>query len=122
MDEQTIRSIHSSVLLQETVRFLDPQPGELYVDATLGMGGHAEALLSAADCTVLGIDQDAEAIELAKARLHRFEGRFFAVQGNFIDIATSVGELGKGSPAGVVADLGVSSLQFDTAERGFSFR
>jgi len=113
---------HDSVLLDETVGFLDPKDGEVMVDCTLGAGGHAEALLGRADCTVVGIDRDPVALHTAHTRLARFGGRFVPVRGHFGDLAEHLANLGLTGVHGVLADLGVSSLQIDTADRGFSFR
>ena len=114
---------HRPVLLFETVGLLRPERGGLFVDATLGLGGHSEAVLEAsADARVLGIDRDREALRLAAERLARFGPRFRAVHANFREIGRVMSEAGEGGAAGILADLGVSSLQFDTPERGFSFR
>ncbi len=111
-------NVHASVLLSETVKLLSPRPEDVFVDATLGLGGHTKALLETeATLRVIGIDQDAAALELAKERLKAFVSRVEFQQGNFADIrkfATSAD--------GILADLGVSSLQFDSETRGFSFR
>jgi 16S rRNA (cytosine1402-N4)-methyltransferase len=102
---------------------LAPERGGLFVDATLGLGGHSEALLEASPAArVLGIDRDPEALRLASKRLARFGERFRAARANHRDIARVMREAGETEASGVLADLGVSSLQFDTAERGFSFR
>src|SRR5436305_1980846 len=114
---------HRPVLLVEAVRLLAPERGGLFVDATLGLGGHSEAILEAsADSRVLGIDRDREALRLASERLARFGTRFRAAHANFRDIARVMNEAGEREASGVLADLGVSSLQFDTPGRGFSFR
>jgi 16S rRNA (cytosine1402-N4)-methyltransferase len=114
---------HRPVLLIEVVRALDPYRGGLFVDATLGLGGHSESLLEASDGTrVLGIDRDREALSFAAERLARFGSRFRAVHANFRDIGRVLAEAGEREASGVLADLGVSSLQFDTPGRGFSFR
>jgi 16S rRNA (cytosine1402-N4)-methyltransferase len=111
------------VLLFETVRLLAPERGGLFVDATLGLGGHSEAILEAsAETRVVGIDRDREALRRATARLAHFGTRFRAVHANFQDIARVMSEAGEQEASGILADLGVSSLQFDTPERGFSFR
>jgi 16S rRNA (cytosine1402-N4)-methyltransferase len=93
----------------------------LVVDGTLGLGGHSERLLEAGD-RVIGIDRDPEALARARERLARFGDAFTAVQGNFRDVREILDELGVERVDGVLVDLGVSSLQLDTAERGFSFR
>ncbi len=114
---------HRPVLLFEAVELLAPERGGLFVDATLGLGGHSEAILEASpDTRVLGIDRDREAIRLASERLARFGTRFRAVHSNFREISRILDEAGEKEASGILADLGVSSLQFDTPERGFSFR
>lgn len=114
---------HRPVLLFEAVDLLAPERGGLFVDATLGLGGHSEAILEASpDTRVVGIDLDREAIRLASERLARFGTRFRAVHANFREISRILDEAGERGADGILADLGVSSLQFDSAERGFSFR
>ena len=114
---------HRPVLLRETIQFLEVTQGGLFVDGTLGVGGHSEAILEASDETrVIGIDLDSESINLAGERLARFGDRFRAVQANFRDVARVLEESRESGPAGVLIDLGVSSLQLDSPERGFSFR
>ncbi len=116
-------NIHKSVLRTETVELLKPQPGEIFVDATLGLGGHAEAILAAAEKTrLVGIDQDRAAIALATRRLSGFGDRVNIFHANFTDLKRVLAAAGVEKVSGVLADLGVSSLQFDSAERGFSFR
>ncbi len=123
MPKNIAENIHQPVLLAETLRLLKPQKGEIFVDATLGLGGHTEAILAANDKTrVIGIDQDAEAIELAKERLGNFGERFNVFHSNFSDIMQVLAETEIEKVDGVLADLGVSSLQFDSQTRGFSFR
>jgi 16S rRNA (cytosine1402-N4)-methyltransferase len=114
---------HRPVLLRETIELLRPERGGLFVDGTLGLGGHSEAILEAsAEARVIGIDRDREALRWATERLARYAPRFQAVHANFRDIAEVVREAGEAVLSGVLVDLGVSSLQFDAAERGFSFR
>jgi 16S rRNA (cytosine1402-N4)-methyltransferase len=114
---------HRPVLLRETMELLGAVDGGLFVDATLGLGGHSEAILEAApDSRVIGIDRDREALDLASKRLARFGSRFRGVHANFRDVRRVLEESGESSVSGLMVDLGVSSLQFDTAERGFSFR
>ena len=116
-------NLHKSVLLQETVEMLAPSEGEIFVDCTLGLGGHTEALLQAAEKTeVIGIDQDTEAIRPATERLAPFGERIKIFHANFAEITDVLQRAGVQKVNGVLADLGVSSLQFDSAERGFSFR
>lgn len=116
-------TIHRSVMLRETVEALRPRPGGLYVDATLGLGGHTEALLvaTAPDGRVIAVDRDPDARALARDRLGVFGDRLTVVEGNF-DRFDESAALVPGSVDGVMADLGVSSLQLDRAHRGFSFR
>jgi len=119
IDENT----HKSVLTAETVKLLKPQAAEIFVDATLGLGGHAEAILeNSSETRVLGIDQDQEAIEIAARRLRKFGDRIVIFHRNFSDIKRVLTEAGIEKVDCVLADLGVSSLQFESPERGFSFR
>ena len=120
--ENRPEEIHASVLLDETIRALDPQPNGVFIDATLGLGGHAEAILEkASNSHVVGIDQDLEAIAIAKERLTRFGKRVQIVHANFSEIKRVAADAGI-TADGIIADLGVSSLQFDSESRGFSFR
>lgn len=114
---------HRPVLLAETIKFLLPEQGGLFVDGTLGLGGHSEAILEASpDTSVIGLDRDREALRWATERLARFGTRFRARHANFQDISRVLEEEGIGRVRGVLVDLGVSSLQFDSESRGFSFR
>lgn len=119
---------HRPVLVDETLRYLEPERGGLFVDATVGLGGHAEALLEASDAVrLVGIDRDQQTLERAAARLERFGDRVQLVAGRFSQLRSLVARAApdvapEGSAAGVLADLGVSSVQLDTPERGFSFR
>ncbi len=115
--------VHQPVMPVEALAALDAGKGGLFIDATLGLGGHTELILQASpQSRVIGIDRDAEAIALAKERLSEFGERFEAVKSDYRQIKAVLGERGIQSVAGVLADLGVSSFQFDEAERGFSFR
>lgn len=116
---------HVPVMVAETLDLLAPErrPGGWFVDATLGLGGHAEALLERApEARLLGIDRDPQALELAARRLARFGDRVRLENANFHHLEPALVRLGFRGVAGVLADLGVSSLQLDTPERGFSFR
>jgi len=116
-------NLHQSVLLEETLRVLQAQENEMFADATLGMGGHTQAILETAkNIRVIGIDQDMEAIGFAKERLKNFGERFQVYHANFSEIKEVLREAEIEKVDGILADLGVSSLQFDSAERGFSFR
>jgi len=119
MQASDAASMHLPVMPEEVLRLLNVSRGGLYVDCTLGLGGHAEAILAASDTArVVGIDQDDSALRLAKERLDRFGERVRFVKSNFSAIREVVEE----EPDGILADLGVSSLQLDSDTRGFSFR
>ncbi len=114
---------HRPVLLEETLKYLVPERGGLFVDCTVGLGGHSEAILkSSPDTRVLGLDLDPAALEYSRQRLAPFGERFRAVQTSFRKLETVLRDAGELDAAGILVDLGVSSLQFDSAERGFSFR
>lgn len=114
---------HVPVLLDEVMHFLAPERGGIFVDGTLGGGGHAEALLSRLPVTgrLVGIDRDWEALAAAGERLRPFGGRFTAIHGNFFDLPQLLASLDIRGVDGILFDFGVSSHQLDTAERGFSY-
>src|SRR5437667_7665726 len=114
-------ALHRPVLLRQSIELLAPERGGLFVDCTLGLGGHTRAILeSDARASALGIDRDPEALTIARDRLQPFGDRFRAVHGNFKDIARFVEE--PELVTVIIVDFGVSSLQFDSETRGFSFR
>jgi 16S rRNA (cytosine1402-N4)-methyltransferase len=113
---------HISVLRDAVVASLMPKSGGHYVDGTFGAGGYSEALLGAADCKVWGIDRDPDALAFGAALTARFPGRLTMIEGNFGDMDRLLGDRGVQTVDGVALDLGVSSMQLDRAERGFSFR
>ncbi|GAP07094.1 MAG TPA: 16S rRNA (cytosine(1402)-N(4))-methyltransferase RsmH [Anaerolinea thermolimosa] len=115
---------HRSVLYQEIILALNPHPAGHYVDATLGAGGHAEGILEASnpDGKLLGFDLDPHALEIARNRLARFGGRVFLRQSSYLHLKEELDRLGWPSVDGIVFDLGVSSMQLDTPQRGFSFQ
>src|SRR5256714_5840666 len=114
---------HRPVLLRETIELLAAERGGLFVDCTVGLGGHSEAILQAStDAQVLGIDRDEEALEVATERLAQCGSRFRSVHADFRELTRVLATAKVRQVRGVVADLGVSSLQLDSPERGFSFR
>ncbi|MDY0000680.1 MAG: 16S rRNA (cytosine(1402)-N(4))-methyltransferase RsmH [Polyangia bacterium] len=126
------RPSHTPVLLAQSIEMLAPRSGGIYCDATVGLGGHAEAILeaSAPDGCLVGVDRDPDALALAGDRLRRFEDRVVLRHGRFSDLPVLLASLDlPGRPAagggildGLLLDLGVSSLQLDDPRRGFSFR
>ncbi len=115
-------SPHTPVMLNETMKALSPRDGAVYVDATFGAGGYAEAILAAVDCTVWGIDRDPEALTLGDGLRRRYQGRLTVLNGRFGDMVRLLGDVGIDKIDGLALDLGVSSMQLDQPERGFSFR
>ena len=114
---------HIPVLLEETTALLAPERGGLFVDCTLGLGGHSAALLEASSkARVIGIDRDPEALRLAESRLQPFAERMRLLPGEFSHLEQLLQAAQVDRVDGILADLGVSSLQLETAERGFSFR
>ena len=114
---------HRPVMVAEVVASLRCRAGAVYVDGTLGGGGHAAAILenTAPDGLLIGIDADGDALREAGMRLERFGARKILVKGNFADMETILAGMNIGKVDGILLDLGVSSHQLDTAERGFSF-
>lgn len=115
---------HKSVLLKETVDSLNIKPDGIYVDGTLGGGGHAYEVCSrlGEKGRLIGIDQDADAIQAASQRLSVFGDKVTIVRSNYEQIASVLSDLGIEKVDGIYLDLGVSSYQLDTAERGFTYR
>jgi len=113
---------HAPVLINEVVRALAPRDGAAYVDATFGAGGYSRALLQAAECTIWAIDRDPEAKKHSEALARDFPGRVTLLQGRFGDMQSLLADVGVERIDGVAIDLGVSSMQLDDPERGFSFR
>lgn len=115
---------HVPVMLSEVLEVLAPREGAIYVDGTLGAGGYSRALLDAAECIVWAIDRDPEAIARAKVLAERYAGRLKLIEGRFgdMDRLITLGSPADGTVDGVAFDLGVSSLQLDRPERGFSFQ
>ena len=127
-----VAAAHTPVLLSESLSLLSPRAGGLYCDATVGLGGHAEAVLEASgpDGRLVGVDRDPSALELAGERLARFGERVKLIHGELGDLDEILESLGIGNGLerngsgvdGILVDLGVSSLQLDAPERGFSFQ
>jgi len=115
---------HVSVLVREVIELLSPGPGKRYLDGTLGGGGHSEQILlgSGPDGQVLGLDRDDEALAVARERLSRFGTRLIARRASFAQARDILTILGWHAVDGVILDLGISSMQIDSPERGFSFR
>jgi 16S rRNA (cytosine1402-N4)-methyltransferase len=117
--------IHTPVMLERSIELLGPalqEPGAVLVDATLGMAGHAEAFLTRfPDLALVGLDRDLEALAIAEERLKAFAGRVHLVHTVYDGIGDALEELGIDAAQGVLFDLGVSSLQLDRVERGFSY-
>ena len=119
---------HASVLLKEALAVLNPQPGQCVVDATLGAGGHSAALIEriGPGGILIGIDADASALDISRRRLQPLAAQFSVtlhlVHSNFSRLPAILSELNAPPPNAILADIGVSSMQFDDASRGFSFR
>ena len=113
-------ALHIPVLLEETLHFLAPREGGRYLDGTVGLGGHAEAVLRHG-AELCGLDKDRSALDLAGGRLQVFGERVRLFLLPFSEFARALDELGWGEVDGMLLDIGASSMQFDTAERGFSF-
>jgi 16S rRNA (cytosine1402-N4)-methyltransferase len=114
-------SAHVPVMLEEVMAVLAPRDDAIYVDATFGGGGYTEALLKRARCTVYAIDRDEDAIARGQALAERFDGRLTLMHGRFSEMVALLAGHGVSKADGIAFDLGVSSFQFDEAERGFSF-
>lgn len=113
---------HSPVMLEEMLEWLAPKDGGVYVDGTFGAGGYSRAILKAANCNVYAIDRDPSTKAFAESLEKEFPERFVWLLGNFGDMCGLLAERNVTAVDGIVLDLGVSSMQLDIAERGFSFR
>jgi len=115
---------HQPVLYKEIIHALQPRRGGRYVDGTLGAGGHARGILEACapDGQLLGLDVDPQALETARKTLAPYEGRFHLAQASYTTLSAQLQRLGWDEVDGILLDLGASSMQFDTPERGFSFQ
>ncbi len=114
---------HVSVMVREVLEYLAPHPGGRYLDGTLGFGGHASSLLRAVEgrASVLGLDRDPQALDIARERLRPFEGSVLTSHTPFSGFEQALEKAGWDSVDGALLDLGVSSLQLDAPDRGFSF-
>lgn len=115
------KQLHIPVMLQEVLDSLSPQDNKIYVDGTFGAGGYSRAILEKANCKLYAIDRDPDAIERAKKFSDDFKGRFTALKGCFGDMEQILKQNNIDSVDGIVLDIGVSSIQIDEGERGFSF-
>lgn len=126
MTQQPVASPHFPVMLSEVLDVLAPKDGALYIDGTFGAGGYTRAILAAADCQVVAVDRDPSAIARGREMEKEFGGRLTLVQGCFGDMGSLIQSVLEGfdrtSVDGVALDVGVSSMQLDQAERGFSFQ
>lgn len=116
--------MHTSVLLQEVIATLQPKPGGIYIDGTVGAGGHAAAILtaSAPDGQLFGLDQDRTALEIARHRLAEFGNRVHLLEANFSQLKEVAMAYQIPAADGILLDIGVSSMQLEQPERGFSFQ
>lgn len=113
---------HIPVLLKEVIKILEPRRG-IIIDATLGAGGHSKFILEKSKVSIIGLDQDGEALETAEENLKKFKDRVTLIRENFSNLKKVSEKLGiLGKVRGIILDLGISSLQLDGAERGFSFQ
>src|SRR5262249_44359145 len=114
---------HEPVMLAEVLDWLKPGKGGLFIDCTVGLGGHAEGILRASPGSqVVGFERDLDSLERASARLHQFGARFTGIHANFKELEPVLNSLGAGQAAGILADLGISSYQLAGQDRGFSFQ
>ncbi|HZC34744.1 MAG TPA: 16S rRNA (cytosine(1402)-N(4))-methyltransferase RsmH [Chthoniobacterales bacterium] len=119
--EERYQQYHRPVLLREVVNYFRPGPDKIFLDGTIGGGGHARALLEAG-ARVIGVDQDPDAISESMSLLADFAERLTLIRSNFVDIRRYLKEMGMSEFDGVLIDLGISSHQLDSPKRGFSFQ
>jgi 16S rRNA (cytosine1402-N4)-methyltransferase len=118
----SINPAHEPVMVAETVELLEPSRGGLFVDCTVGLGGHARAILAEGATRVIGLDRDMTALTIAAESLAAWRDRLELVHADYRELPSVLAVRGIDGIAGALADLGVSSMQFDTEGRGFSFR
>ena len=114
--------VHEPVMVAEVIEHLQPSRGGVFVDGTVGLGGHARAVLEAGASQLLGVDRDPAAVELARERLREFGDRARVVHGDYRQLPAILDREGLSAVDGILLDLGVSSMQLDQPGRGFSFR
>lgn len=114
--------LHTPVLLREVLEVLGPRDGAIYLDGTFGAGGYSTALLDAANCQVFGIDRDPNALEIGNEIASRYPDRLYLLGGCYGDMVKLMAKRGIKKVDGIALDIGVSSMQIDDAQRGFSFR
>jgi len=116
--------LHIPVMLREVIDYLDPKPGQIIVDATLGTGGHSQEILKriTPGGRLIGIDRDEDSLAICRQRFSEFNGSFELVHGNFVDLDQIMEKLGIKRIDGIVFDLGISTYQLKDTERGFSFQ
>ena len=123
MDETTSNLLHTPAMVEEVLEYLHPQPGHVILDCTVGNGGHASKIMEKIKPKgfLIGVDKDMEILQIAKQRLSQTGGSFKLYHADYADIDEVLRQAGIDKVHGVLLDLGVSSLQFDRADRGFSF-
>ena len=113
---------HKPVMCEEVLSILNPSDGCVYLDGTLGTGGHSRKILESADCSVVGIDKDPTAIELCRDLEKQYGNKFLSINGSFGNLSQHLNSIGINKIDGILLDLGTSSMQLGTPERGFSFQ
>ena len=113
---------HKPVMCEEVLSILNPSDGCVYLDGTLGAGGHSRKILESADCSVVGIDKDPTAIELCRDLEKHYGNKFLSINGSFGNLSQHLNSIGINKIDGILLDLGTSSMQLGTPERGFSFQ
>ena len=113
---------HKPVMCEEVLSILNPSDGCIYLDGTLGAGGHSRKILESADCSVVGIDKDPTAIELCRDLEKQYGNKFLSINGSFGNLSQHLNSIGINKIDGILLDLGTSSMQLGTPERGFSFQ
>jgi len=119
-----LKSFHRPVMLKEVLYWLDLKEGDLYIDCTIGAGGHSKAILEemGGKVRIIGIDRDEEALKVASRQLKKYKRQIRLIKANFKDLFYVLKKENVGPAGGILYDLGLSSMQLDTPERGFSFR